>query len=124
MKVRIIPTEHLTIAFAKRDEEVLTSLKTVLGHRNGSKTTFESASNGFVIQRTLHNSGQTVLTAKGVIIKQDSKKLIRLDITASDSSLVFFVMFWYIVNFLLFLFLIYILISTGSFNLYFFLPLF
>ena len=123
MKLKIIPKENITISTTKTNEEIVAILAKRFEHSNRGNTKFAYASNGFAIERTLQNSSGTYLVANATILNGTKINFIRLDITAKDTSLIFFTIFWYTINLSIFLLLVYLSIVNQEFEFSIFIPL-
>ncbi len=117
MIFRILPKERITTNTSKPVEVVFKDLSKLIGHYHGAKTKVESWHEQFLIQRILQTNSRTELIASGKILKEgSSRNNIEIVITASDNYVVVFSVIWYVINFAILMFGIYVMIKDRQFE--------
>src|SRR5690349_7296050 len=121
MKVQIIPQKRSVLIVTKKtNDNIYSSLTSAF--RNNKNIRIHVFTNSFVIEKTLWNSSRSQIIANGSI-KNEAENTIRLRIIAKDSAMFYFAVFWYFVNLLMTILIIYIFIMDRTFSFSILLPI-
>jgi hypothetical protein len=120
MRLQIIPREQtVLIPTKKSNDQISSSLMKLFGNKRSVKLMTGHAD--FVIERTLWNSNRSLIVGSGHI-ENANGNTVRLKVIAKDSYLIYFGLFWYMVNVFMLLFMIYIFIVDRTFSFFILLP--
>ncbi|MEP7320197.1 MAG: hypothetical protein ABI921_15680 [Panacibacter sp.] len=124
MNFRILPKETIRISTEKSEEYFLHALNESFGAGKNKKIVFWSIQSNFEIRKTVYNNrSYSKIIAKGNLNCIAGKTIIELEISTEDLYLKFFAFFWYVLNFLLLILLIYMAFKSGEFNFALLIPL-